>query len=137
MAFTITVPDIHQGPGFLWYGVPEPAAASRLLIDANGNPLGLAAPGAPVLSQIAGGGLAATTYYAKTTYVDAAGETLPSTEASLAVALNNLLQVASPAALAGATGYNVYVSTTTGTETKQNSAPIAIGTAWLAPTTGL
>ncbi len=36
--FTITVPDIHQGPGFLWYGVTAPAAGARLLIDATGNP---------------------------------------------------------------------------------------------------
>lgn len=38
-AFTITVPDIHQGPGFLWYGVQVPAAGGRLLIDASGNPV--------------------------------------------------------------------------------------------------
>ncbi len=40
MAFTITVPDIHQGPGFLWFNVQEPAAGARLLVDANGNPTG-------------------------------------------------------------------------------------------------
>ncbi len=40
MPFTITVPDIHQGPGFLWYNVQEPAAGARLLVDANGNPQG-------------------------------------------------------------------------------------------------
>ncbi len=137
MAFTITVPDIHQGPGFLWYGVPEPAAGSRLLVDSNGNPVGLSAPAAPGLSQVAGGSLAATTYFVKTTYADAAGETLASTEASLAVSANNLLQVASPATVAGATGYNVYVSTTTGTETRQTTPAIALGTAWTEPTTGL
>src|SRR5256885_2147995 len=27
-SFTITVPDIHQGPGYVWYNVPGPAAAS-------------------------------------------------------------------------------------------------------------
>ncbi len=45
MAFTITVPDIHQGPGFLWYNVTEPAAGARLLVDANGNPVG----GSPIV----------------------------------------------------------------------------------------
>ncbi len=40
MAFTITVPDIHQGPGFLWFNVQQPAAGARLLVDANGNPVG-------------------------------------------------------------------------------------------------
>lgn len=94
-------------------------------------------PAAPVLSATAGGTIAATTYFVKITYVTAAGETLPSAEASLAVAVNNVLNVASPAAQTGVTGYNVYVSTATGTETKQNTSPIAIGTAWVEPTAGL
>lgn len=94
-------------------------------------------PAAPILSATAGGTIAATTYFVKITYVTAAGETLPSAEASLAVAVNNVLNVASPAAQTGVTGYNVYVSTATGTETKQNTSPIAIGTAWVEPTTGL
>jgi hypothetical protein len=37
-SFTITVPDIHQGSGYLWYNVQAPAAGARLLVDANGNP---------------------------------------------------------------------------------------------------
>lgn len=97
----------------------------------------ITSPAAPTLTSSAGGTLAATTYYVKITYVTAAGETLASGETSLAVAANNVLGVTSPAAQAGATGYNVYVSTATGTETKQNSAPIAIGTGWTEPTTGL
>src|SRR2546430_8568663 len=36
-SFTVTVPDIHQGPGYLWYGVQPPAAGARLMVDANGN----------------------------------------------------------------------------------------------------
>jgi hypothetical protein len=43
-SFTVTVPDIHQGPGFLWYNVQTPAAGARLLVDATGNPVG----GSPV-----------------------------------------------------------------------------------------
>lgn len=39
-SFTITVPDIHQGTGYLWYGVQAPATGARLLVDANGNPQG-------------------------------------------------------------------------------------------------
>ncbi len=65
------------------------------------------------------------------------GETLASTEASLAVAANHVLTVQSPPAIAGATGWNVYLSTATGTETKQNAAPIAIGTNFQEPNTGL
>ena len=94
-------------------------------------------PAAPTLSSVAAGTLAATTYYVKITYVNAAGETLPSAEASLAVAADYVLSVASPAATSGASGWNVFVSTATGTETLQNSSPIAIGTAWQEPTTGL
>lgn len=36
--FSVTVPDIHQGPGFLWYNVPVPGSGTRMLVDANGNP---------------------------------------------------------------------------------------------------
>ncbi len=97
----------------------------------------LGAPATPVLSSVAGGTLAATTYFVKITYVNPSGETAPSTEASLAVLANNLLVVTSPAANQNATGYNVYVSTTSNTETKQNATPIAIGTNWTEPTTGL
>src|SRR6185437_10740397 len=53
----------------------------------------IAAPAAPVLSQIAGGALGAATYFAKVTLVSPSGETTPSAEASLAVATNGLLQV--------------------------------------------
>jgi hypothetical protein len=43
-SFNVTVPDIHQGTAFLWYGVQVPASGARLLVDANGNPVG----GSPV-----------------------------------------------------------------------------------------
>ncbi len=98
----------------------------------------LATPASGALGSVAGGTIAATTYYVRTTYVDVnGGETLASVETSLAVALDYLLTVASPAAETGAVGWNVYVSTATGTETKQNATAIAIGTAWTEPTTGL
>ena len=37
-SFTITVPDIHQGPGYVWYNVAAPTAGARLLVDSGGNP---------------------------------------------------------------------------------------------------
>src|SRR5690242_6812588 len=43
-SFTISVPDIHQGPGYLWYNVQMPANAGRLIVDGGGNPVG----GAPI-----------------------------------------------------------------------------------------
>ncbi|MHB8303360.1 MAG: DUF2460 domain-containing protein [Acidobacteriaceae bacterium] len=99
--------------------------------------VGVGTPTAPVLSAVVSGALAAATYYGKVTYVDPFGETLPSAETSLAIAADSVPSVASPAASGDATGYNVYLSTATGTETLQNSTPIAIGTAWTAPATGL
>jgi hypothetical protein len=97
----------------------------------------IAPPAAPTLSSVAGGALAATTYYVKISYKSSTGETLASSESSLAVAANNLLQVTSPPPATGAVGWDVYVSTTTGAETEQNLSPIAIGTNWTEPTTGL
>ncbi len=92
---------------------------------------------APGLSSMAGGTLAAATYYVKTTYTGPNGESAPSPEASLPVAVDDLLEVASPAAQTGATGYNIYVGTASGDETLQNAAPVAIGTPWEEPATGL
>ena len=98
-------------------------------------------PGVPQLSQVAGGTIGATTYYVKTTFVTPSGETIPSSEANLAVLPNDVLVVSPPAqsgSAQGCTGWNVYVSTSTGTETKQNgSTPIALGTSWQEPATGL
>jgi hypothetical protein len=98
---------------------------------------GLSAPSAPTLASSVAGSLAATTYYVKITYVTASGETVASSESSLAVGANDVLVVDSPSATAGATGWNAYVSTSTGTETKQTTSPVAIGTNWTEPTSGL
>jgi hypothetical protein len=95
----------------------------------------ISAPATPVLSQYTPSngvaGIAAnTTYYVKTTFITpGGGETTASTEASLLVTAGNLLVVASPAKDTGgfATAYNVYVSTTTGSETKQTSDAKPIG----------
>lgn len=100
-------------------------------------PAALAPPAVPVLSSASGGTLAAATYYVTITYVSALGETTVSQEAVIAVAADNLLVVDSPAAMTGATGWNVYVSSTEGAETKQNSAALTIGNNWTEPTGGL
>jgi hypothetical protein len=91
------------------------------------------------LSATAGGALGAVTYFVRSTFVNATGETLGATETSLAVGANNVLNVAPPPAPpSGATGWNVYVSTGAGTETKQNGGvPISLAAAWVEPTTGL
>lgn len=94
---------------------------------------------APVLGDTAGGTQAQRTYYVKLSYVYPAGESMPGPQGSRVVPLNSVLTVASPVTGVepAATGYNVYVSTTSGSETKQNAAPIPIGTGWTEPTTGL
>ena len=100
----------------------------------------LAAPTNGALTATAGGTLAATTYYVESTWVNANGETIGSAETSLAVAANDVLNVAAPgSAPTGATGWNVYVTVTSGSYTtaKQNTTAIALGTAWVEPTTGL
>ena len=122
-------PDyIHQAPGNLWFNVPVPGASGPLA--------------APTLTSTSGGSLAATSYYAKVTYVFANGtESAGSPEATLAVNANYELNVASPPAAPGVTGYNVYAGNTasggSGSETKQNTTAVAIGTAWVEPSTGL
>src|SRR5207249_4900818 len=51
---------------------------------------------------------------------------------------NNLLRVTSPSSVPGATGYNVYVATVSGQQVLQNGGtPVAIGSAWTEPTSGL
>lgn len=91
--------------------------------------IGVSAPSTPQIATAGGGSLSAATHYVKVTYVNAPqGESLPSSEASIVVSASGTLTVTSPAPSSPATGYNVYISTGSGTETKQNLSPIAIGT---------
>jgi len=97
------------------------------------------APAAPSLSQTAGGALGARTYYVVVTGKTLApGETWYSAESTLAIDANKLLKVTSPAASTGdVTQYNVYASTVSGTETKQTTSSVNLGTDWTEPGTGL
>lgn len=92
---------------------------------------------APALSSTAGGTLAAATYYIVYTYGNGVGQTVASPESNISILADNVPTVASPATEANATTYNVYASTSSGTETLQTPTPIAIGTPWTMPTTGL
>jgi hypothetical protein len=109
-------------------------------------------PPAPTVWQYAGGWLPATTYYVRTTYVSAIGETLSSAETTLDAPANSVITVASPAPVPNATGWNVYVGNTAscpgvGTtaisgpgqwcEVKQNMSPIALGTNWTEAIDGI
>jgi hypothetical protein len=126
---------------------------------------GAASPPAPALSDEAAGSLAAVTYGVQLTYVTPIGETLAGPAAALTVPENYVLVVGSPPAANGVTAYNVYVcelasspgvfraginanainvSPINGTNAfpatpyqRQNADPIAIGTGWTEPTSGL
>jgi len=97
----------------------------------------IASPSTPGLSAVAGSLTLPTTFFVKITYLSALGETLGSAESSQLVGVTQALKVTSPGAVATAAGWNVYVSTATGTEILQNSTPLAIGADWTMPGTGL
>lgn len=143
----ITTPN--DGPAALKaWDVANPNQIYAYLVPADWDTI--TPPGVPTLSQTAGGTRAAQTYYVKVAYVNATGEIGElSAESTLAVSADFLLTVSSPAAspsitvsgssgeASEATGYMVYASNTSGTETLQTTTPISIGTSWTEPTTGL
>lgn len=109
---------------------------------------------APTLSTVAGGSMGARTYYVKYTWENDTGETLASSEANIAVGANRLLKITHPYTStygppAGAKRINWYVSTSAGTETKQDYTwlpwaqeyevyPVTQqAVTWTEPTTGL
>lgn len=92
----------------------------------------LAAPAAPGLTaNTSGGTLATGTVWVTITYVASPGETQYATVASVSVTgPSGQVVVTSPSAETGATGYNVYASTTNlaSSWVKQNTSEVAIGT---------
>ena len=94
-------------------------------------------PIAPTLGTSTAGAKAARTYYVTVTYISANGETIASEESSQLVPLNDVLTVTSPVAFNGATGWNVYYSTTSGAPLLQNASPLTIGVNHTETTGGL
>lgn len=97
---------------------------------------------APQVITVAGGALASRTYYVRTAlhYGFGGGDAVPSPEIAVVVPAGYLLRVLSPEGAqfgSFSDGWSVYVSTTPGTETKQNTSTTAIGTYWTEPTSGL
>jgi hypothetical protein len=85
-------------------------------------------------------GTCPSTLYCKASYVDGSGESFASYEASRGGLSGSVVAtIASPPQPPDytATGWNVYCSGTMQAETKQNGSPIAIGTKWTEPPTGL
>lgn len=97
------------------------------------------APAPPALSAVAGGSLPARVYYVRTTLVTSAGESAPSGESQVPVGHNNLLKVDAAASkgVNGVLGANIYVSTVSGGETRQNTSLISDGGSWMEPAGGL
>ncbi len=95
----------------------------------------VAPPPVPALTIGTGGTLAAGTVYAAVTFVTSYGESLPSSPANVTVVLDDTISVASPTT-AGTeiSGFNVYAGATAATMTKQNAAPVTIGTAYVLST---
>ena len=99
----------------------------------------ISAPSAPSFSQSLGGALLLRNYYGIVTWLDATGETVGSAETGpYSVLAANLATVTAPTSPpASAVSWNFYGSTTAGTETLQNTAPISLGVNWTEPSTGL
>lgn len=103
-------------------------------------------PEPPILTSVSGGSLSAQTCAVRITFVDSLGnESTASPEGSmLQVPANSLLMVTTPTLDFDFTdtgvqysGYNVYVGEGFGSEQLQTASPIAIGTNWTEPGTGL
>jgi len=92
------------------------------------------------VSQVAGGSLAARTYYVRYTWANDTGETLPTSSQTVNMTANNLLSVSIGAVdvPSGAKNVNIYVGTSAGSETLQGQIPwYGINITWAEPTMGL
>jgi hypothetical protein len=103
------------------------------------SPAGTAPPLAPALAPVGGGALPATRYYARVSYVTPMGETALSQESNLLLAPNTLPEILAPGAdnYQLATGWNVYLGTTSFGETRQNATPIGVDSSFTLPSSGL
>lgn len=81
------------------------------------NHVGVATPAVPVLTGSGSGGtLAAATYYVKVSAINAVGETIASEEANTTTTGSTSSISVAYTPVAGATGYRVYVGTTSGAQ---------------------
>lgn len=135
---SINYPQVHY-PGFTLftgsYSQTEWSYLDNLIIPSNGS----------IAPRPGGSYTTNRTYYIRCSFTSSSGETLANTETSIII--NNtssglrphhLLNVQPPVqAPAGATGWNLYVSLSAGTEKKQNASPLGLNTDWTEPTSGL
>lgn len=124
-SFTLTQPALVSGTATV-----APATVN-CYTDANGNVVGEPNPLViPTTSANLGSGtLGAATYFVKITYFDGTGESVASPEATLILSGTGTLVVTAPTRQpTGASGYKVYISTATGTETLQGTVTGTPGT---------
>jgi hypothetical protein len=97
----------------------------------------IAPPAAPVpQTATSGGTIAANTYFVVVTYVNPTGETLASAQASITTTgAASTITIPSPAAVADASQYKVYMGTTNGSLWKLQGVATNIGTNFLQTTT--
>lgn len=102
----------------------------------------LPTPPSPTLSQVASGALAARTRFVRIAYVKNQMLMHVGAENSLAISINNLLKVTSPASVTGYDGWVPLVGASTNTEFVQTSSPggpanpVPFGTDWTEPAGG-
>ncbi|MBI2686412.1 MAG: hypothetical protein HYX27_08855 [Acidobacteria bacterium] len=97
----------------------------------------LTKPVQPLLGQLAGS-QPARTYYVRVAWVDEKGtESSPSETAAITTQEGTALTVRAIGAPLSAQGWNVYVGLLDDQTQKQNNAPLALGTTWTLPSTGL
>jgi hypothetical protein len=76
--------------------------------------------------------------FVRMTWTDAsARESTGSVEQAIAVPDGNALRVTPPSAPAGPNGWNVYTGESSGAVTRQNVTPLAVGTVWVIPPSGM
>jgi hypothetical protein len=82
--------------------------------------------------------LDAAALFVRMTWVGSTGtEGAGSIEQAISIPANNALRVTPVEAPAGVTGWNVYVGETSGDAKRQNGTPVAPGTGWEMPASGL
>lgn len=100
--------------------------------------IALAPPTMPTVASVVQAGGVGGTFYFVVTYLNSVGETVASAEfGPIVVTSGHAPQVTSPTAEGNAVSYNVYAWISAGAEELQSLSPIAIGTNWVLPTTGL
>ena len=97
----------------------------------------LPAPGEPTLTGVAGGSLPATNYFARTTWVNSAGqESGPSQAVATVLPDGQLLVIETPAPPSQAVGWYPYLSSVSGQEQRQAGAPLDLSASWTMPVDG-